>query len=163
MTVSSKSAIVLLLRNNFGLNYILTQRLNQDCLEHLFGCIRQMNGPYDHPNPLDFKYRLRTLLLRKDVTIISEKTNTNGKFNNQDLLSNISANNSNHHVAKERELALEMCLTSLLFKDLDFEVENDMYSSHKGLSIDDDDIEKSASRVTGNRRGSTEIYRGLHC
>ena len=40
-----------------------------------------------------------------------------------------------------------MYLRSLFFKNLDFEMENDMYSSHKGLSIDDDDIEKSASRV----------------
>ena len=148
--LSSKSLIGLfnMVKINFGINYILTQRLNQDCLEHFFGCMRQMNGPYDHPNAVEFKYRMRTLLLGKNVKIMSEKTNTNEKFNNQDMLTNISANEIKKKQAKERELALEVCLTSLLFKDLESDCENDMrFSAQDDMSIDDVNMEKTVSTV----------------
>jgi len=45
------------MKENFGLTYILTRRLNQDVLENLFSFLRGMGGANDHPTPLDFKYR----------------------------------------------------------------------------------------------------------
>lgn len=40
-------------------NYLLTYRLNQDSLEHLFSIIRGRGGLNDHPTPMGFKGRLR--------------------------------------------------------------------------------------------------------
>ncbi|KAH8346927.1 hypothetical protein KR059_002985, partial [Drosophila kikkawai] len=47
------------LAEKYGLEYILTSRLNQDILENFFGAMRSKGGLYDHPTPLQFKYRLR--------------------------------------------------------------------------------------------------------
>lgn len=46
-----------MLKHMFNISYIETQRLNQDYLENFLGCIRQMSGPHDHPDALNFKYR----------------------------------------------------------------------------------------------------------
>ena len=46
--------------------YILTARLNQDCLENLFSKLRAMGGPNDHPGPVRFMKRLRMMLLGKE-------------------------------------------------------------------------------------------------
>lgn len=47
------------LAEKYGLEYILTSRLNQDILENFFGAMRSRGGQFDHPTPLQFKYRLR--------------------------------------------------------------------------------------------------------
>ena len=39
--------------------FMCTRRLNQDCLENFFGCIRQLNGQNDHPNPTQFRHAYR--------------------------------------------------------------------------------------------------------
>lgn len=61
---SSQSLIGLynMLKPSYEIDYIMTTRLNQDCLEHFFACIRQMSRPHDHPNAVSFKYRLVTLV-----------------------------------------------------------------------------------------------------
>ena len=41
------------------LRFMCTRRLNQDCLENLFGSIRQMNGQNDLPNPTQFRHAYR--------------------------------------------------------------------------------------------------------
>ncbi|KAE9522727.1 hypothetical protein AGLY_016874 [Aphis glycines] len=43
-----------------GYSYLMTRRINQDALEHLFGNLRQGCGANQHPDPLQFKqiYRL---------------------------------------------------------------------------------------------------------
>ncbi|KAK9754753.1 hypothetical protein QE152_g962 [Popillia japonica] len=52
----------------YGVEYLLTRRLNQDVLENLFSYIRGMGGSDDHPHPLDFRHRLRWYLLGKHAT-----------------------------------------------------------------------------------------------
>lgn len=37
-----------------GYRYMMTARLSQDCIERLFGIIRQCLGPNDHPTPAQF-------------------------------------------------------------------------------------------------------------
>lgn len=37
-----------------GYRYIMTARLSQDCIEKLFGIIRQSSGPNDNPTPAQF-------------------------------------------------------------------------------------------------------------
>lgn len=47
-----------------AVKYIMTDRLNQDCLERFFGYMRSKGGGLnDHPSPLQFKYRLRASIV----------------------------------------------------------------------------------------------------
>ena len=64
------------LKKEFNIDYLLTRRINQDPLEHLFGVIRQMGGQYDHPNSLSFKYRMRNYIIGKRSALTSSKPNT---------------------------------------------------------------------------------------
>lgn len=120
--LSSQSLLGLykMLQESFNLEYILTRNLNQDSLEHFFGCIRQMRGTYDHPNAVTFKYRVKNLLLGKDVALLSEKQNTT--VENYDCLShNTSLKKKETQVSSlnDRQLAIELYMTSQCFKDLD--------------------------------------------
>lgn len=138
--LSCKSLVRLLERLNamYNLEFIITQRLNQDSLEHFFGCIRQMSGPHDHPNAVDFKHRLKKFLLGREVSLVSEKNNSSSTDENSECLSRelVAVQNSDKDkIVHERELALEICLTSLAFKNMDFELENE-----KDATADLDDL-----------------------
>lgn len=75
--VSSQSLLGLyeFLRNKFGVTYIITYRLNQDCLEHMFGYLRQMGACYQHPSPLQLKYRIRSFLLGRNCELVGSNYN----------------------------------------------------------------------------------------
>ena len=64
------------LKERFGLKFNLTYRLNQDILENFFGFIRAKGGLHDHPDQLEFKYRLRSFILGKNEGILSNDANT---------------------------------------------------------------------------------------
>jgi hypothetical protein len=51
------------LHTNFGLNYLLTNRLNQDCLENLFSIIRQKGGQRDNPDTMQFASAFRSVAI----------------------------------------------------------------------------------------------------
>jgi len=53
--------------NLLGAKFILTSRLLQDPIESLFSVIRSFGRTHDHPNPSQFKYRLRLILLGSKV------------------------------------------------------------------------------------------------
>lgn len=59
------------LQKRFNITYILTYRLNQDVLENFFGTIRRAGGLHDHPDPLEFKYRLRSYILGRNEGSLS--------------------------------------------------------------------------------------------
>lgn len=63
----NNKALPLLLESlkQYGVKYIITRRLNQDCLESFFGVIRSRGGLHDHPSPKEFTYRLRNCILGK--------------------------------------------------------------------------------------------------
>lgn len=63
------------LNRRFGINYVLTRRLNQDVLENFFGVIRAKGGLHDHPTSLEFKYRLRSYVLGKNEGAYSDFSN----------------------------------------------------------------------------------------
>lgn len=77
ITLYCKSLIGLLdmLKHSHQLHFIMTRKLNQDCLEFFFGCIRQMGSTHDHPDAVSFKYRLKKLMIGKEVALVSEKSN----------------------------------------------------------------------------------------
>ena len=64
------------LKEKYGIRYLLTRRLNQDPLEHTFGILRAINGLYDHPNSLGFKYRMKMLITGKRFALTSSRPNT---------------------------------------------------------------------------------------
>ncbi|KAI5704495.1 hypothetical protein M8J75_006003 [Diaphorina citri] len=74
---STKSLMELFidLKQKYDIEYILTHRLNQDCLENFFSQLRSRGGLHDHPSPLNVLYRIRTILLGKNPGIVSVNTN----------------------------------------------------------------------------------------
>lgn len=64
------------LNKTFNITYILTNKLNQDVLENLFSYIRSMGKTYDHPDALQFMYRMRWYIMGKhSSTVFSVKSN----------------------------------------------------------------------------------------
>ena len=63
VSISSLQALYENLRQTYKVKYLLTSRLTQDALENIFSLIRSMGSRSLHPNPLEFKYRFRMLLL----------------------------------------------------------------------------------------------------
>jgi hypothetical protein len=59
------------LQEKYNVKYLLTYRLNQDVLENFFGVIRAKGGLHDHPDPLEFRYRLRSYILGKNEGSLS--------------------------------------------------------------------------------------------
>ena len=122
LVISSVSLMNLLkmLQNKFGMSYILTYRLNQDGLEHFFGCIRQMGACHQHPHPVAFKHRVRAHLLGKEVTLLGSKCNvescdgvnvTSSAFSDFHSKESTSIENDEHSLQKELSLsAMLFCL-----------------------------------------------------
>lgn len=136
--LSCKSTIGLydMLKSTYGVEYILTERLNQDCLEHFFGCIRQISGTHDHPNAVNFKFRLKKLLLGKNIKIVSEKTNVTASEETTFEIGTKHVTEKN----KERELAVEICLTSQIFLNSDFDFENDDLNDEEEFTRGNTDV-----------------------
>lgn len=64
------------LKTRHDVKYILTYHLNQDVLENFFGAIRSKGGLHDHPNALEFRYRLRAYILGRNEGSLSAAGNT---------------------------------------------------------------------------------------
>lgn len=59
--------------SNGAIEYIMTDRINQDCLERMFGYLRSKgSGLHDHPSPLQFKCRLRSSILGESKNLMNE-------------------------------------------------------------------------------------------
>lgn len=56
--------------------YLLTARLNQDPVEHFFGVIRSMEGPFDAPNPVVFVNRIKKYMLGRRSALTASQPNT---------------------------------------------------------------------------------------
>ena len=72
--------------------HLITRRRKQDVLQQFFGQIRSKRGLYDHPDALDFRYRLSNFILGRNEGCISEKANTeyeipDGSLNNLGIFS----------------------------------------------------------------------------
>lgn len=59
LSCHSLLGLLAMVKENYNLDYIITRKLNEDCLEEIFGGIRQMSGPHDHPDAVTFKHRLK--------------------------------------------------------------------------------------------------------
>ena len=47
------------------IEYWLTTRSNQDCIENLFSCVRAMGGNNSHPSPVETISRIRKVCVSK--------------------------------------------------------------------------------------------------
>lgn len=56
LSCTSLSSLFAMVSQRYNVKYIMTYRLNQDGLEHFFGCIRQMGIAHQHPSPVHFKH-----------------------------------------------------------------------------------------------------------
>ncbi|KAM7300472.1 hypothetical protein ISCGN_016086 [Ixodes scapularis] len=54
VTLESTKGILAYLGRHLDYDFLMTARLSQDCIERLFGIIRQSNGANDHPTPTQF-------------------------------------------------------------------------------------------------------------
>ncbi|CAG7722591.1 unnamed protein product [Allacma fusca] len=63
MSINALRGLKIFLLEKYDVKYILSSRLNQDCLENLFSRIRSAGGSNPHPTPPEFRFRLRLLIL----------------------------------------------------------------------------------------------------
>lgn len=103
-------------KSTYGVEYILTSRLNQDVLENFFSYIRGMGGANDHPNPLDFVYRLRWYILGKNsAAIFTCNKNTEETMEETCLVKPLEKNYA--------EISNEVCLSNNILLNLVKQVE----------------------------------------
>lgn len=107
------------LNASFGVKYVITHRLNQDGLEHLFGYLRQMGASYQHPSSIQIKYRIRSYLLGKNSELVGSSYNTN-KENLDPTFSGMSGlhhdtDNSENDVHTTETLESELLISAMLF------------------------------------------------
>ena len=72
LIITSKSLLRLyeVLSERYGVEFILTSHLNQDCVENLFSRIRAVGGSYSHPTSVDFIYRLKKLIVGRASDLV---------------------------------------------------------------------------------------------
>ena len=58
-----------------NMDFFLTTRVNQDCLENIFSSVRSMGGHGTHPTPIEAINRIRKLCLTKSVHYILDNAN----------------------------------------------------------------------------------------
>lgn len=78
IVISSKSIMKLYadMKDIYSVSFLLTRRVNQDSLERTFGILRQMGSAFDHPEPKNFKYRMRQFVLSNKHVLVSVNPNT---------------------------------------------------------------------------------------
>ena len=59
-----------------GIEYFLTTRANQDCIENFFSCVRAMGGNNSHPSPVETVSRIRKACVSKNVNFVIDCSNT---------------------------------------------------------------------------------------
>ena len=58
-----------------GIEYLLTTRVNQDCIENFFCCVRAMGGSNSHPSPVEAISRIRKACVSKNVNYVLDSSN----------------------------------------------------------------------------------------
>ena len=66
MAINSVKALQREMNEKFGFKYLLTHRVNQDCLENFFSQMRGRNGPNGHPTAVECLYTVKSIILGKN-------------------------------------------------------------------------------------------------
>ena len=88
-----------------GKHFLLTSRVNQDCLENTFSTVRYMGGNNGHPTAKMFCDRIRMLLVSKNVNFVinnpSVEYEESTQFISADILDELSSSNFDEPSALE--------------------------------------------------------------
>lgn len=76
LSIKSLKALYCDLKKENGFSYILTHRLNQDCLENLFSQVRGKTRFKEHPNSVECLYNIRAIILGRNPSV-TEQLHTN--------------------------------------------------------------------------------------
>lgn len=72
MSITSLKALRIQMEEHFGYKYLLTHRLNQDCLENYFCQMRGRNvrvGFNDHPTPSECMNNMKWIILGENLEV----------------------------------------------------------------------------------------------
>ncbi len=70
MSIDSALRLLDRMRTKYGAKYLLTSRCNSDVVENLFSRIRYISGADTHPSSVDFKNRLRLVVLGQSAEYV---------------------------------------------------------------------------------------------
>ena len=77
MSIAAVKGLFQDLQTQFDVKYLLTARLNQDCLENFFSQLRGLGHHYDDPTPIEVKYRFRLLLFARNSVDLNSSNSSN--------------------------------------------------------------------------------------
>lgn len=125
---------------NADMQYIMTNRLNQDVIENLFAYIRAMGASYDNPTPLQFRYRLRWYVLGKHSSdVFTTRSNTCMQDSSEEMCLTGDINlclTSDKEKEEGREENKEENTDN--YNEAELIVENMQYDAHSGGGLDKD-------------------------
>jgi hypothetical protein len=123
-----------------GYNFLLTRRLNQDCIENLFSVIRGMGGHRDNPDVQQFNWAFRHVIvdglfapnigsncevdydeILLDIQSILKPKNSKSEINPPIALSKIHIDVDTSHC--ELEMSVEDCVPSCVASDVSMGLE----------------------------------------
>lgn len=111
-----------MLKEKYGVSYLMTNRLSQDGLEHFFGCLRKMGGLCDHPHPVQVKQRLRVHVLGKQESLDFTSKENHGKFLSEATFSGMKSETMVHQPqGSDCNLQEELTLSAMLFASMNLE------------------------------------------
>lgn len=76
MSNKSLQSLFSQMKTIYGIKYVITKHLNQDCLESYFGHIRGKGGMADHPTPLRALQRMKIISMGKQMDTMKRNVNS---------------------------------------------------------------------------------------
>lgn len=133
----------------FKISYILTNRLNQDCLENLFSIIRAMGRTNDHPSALEFEHRFKSYILGRHAEVFFSRYKNTEDDNDKSLVG-LNEETKELIIQGKRSIGKDTEIPHLIdsnIKDLSPDEDNDDIIM-KGID-GDDEISKSIEQDWG--------------
>jgi len=96
-TINSVTQLFLYLREKYDLKFLLTRRLNQDCLENFFGVIRTKGGCCDNPTAVQFVNHFKRVCC---TSLLLQVTTGNTAADDDQMLINLKSCLSLKNVTK---------------------------------------------------------------
>src|SRR6218665_2540380 len=140
MTITAVKGLFASVQALYNAQYLLTARLNQDCLENFFSQLRGIGHHYDHPTPTEVKHRFRLLIVaRNSVDLNSSNVRRDADSNGDSLGLPLDDNDSQsddyltvnvlskaYVFLKDADIAQADSLTELSADDIDTFFEGDV-------------------------------------
>lgn len=151
LSIKSLKALYCDLKKENGFSYILTHRLNQDCLENLFSQVRGKTRFKEHPNSVECLYNIRAIILGRNPSVTKQlHTNTIDKLPDEYVTSEFSK--------QATKTMKEYSVNGDLVDDLDAIDENDAVGENDAnleLNEDLENFEECSSMSTDDGIGKS--------